>query len=273
MEELNHEWLNHEWFYEERFWQTFAPVMFDARRMAEPSEVADGVIHLADLDLYRTDMPDTPAPNAPPRLLDLCCGFGRMALEFARRGFAVTGVDITGFYLDAARRGAAREALDAEFIQEDARAFTRPGFFDIAVNLYISFGYFENEADDARVARNVCESLKTGGVFIIETLGKEIAARDFVKREWFPKGDFTVLTEYAIQGAWDRLQNRWIMMKDGKTFERVFSQRLYSARELRSLLANAGFSRVDFYGGWDGEPYNEDATRLIAVARKQPYPD
>jgi SAM-dependent methyltransferase len=249
-----------EWFNEGRFWQAFSPVMFDSRLMSEPPVVADGVTRLAGLDLYGG------GASSAPRLLDQCCGFGRMALELSRRGFAVTGVDITDFYLDAARNGAAREGLDAEFIREDVRAFRRRAFFDIAVNLYISFGYFENEADDLLVARNARESLADGGAFIIETLGKEIAARDFVKREWFPKGDFTVLTEYAVLGAWERLQNRWIMMKDGKTFERVFSQRLYSARELRTLLLSAGFSRVEAWGNWDGAPYNEDAERLIAAA-------
>lgn len=263
---MNQESLNHEWFYETRFWQTFAPVMFDEQRMSEIPEVADGVTHIAGRDVY-AEQSAKPAMNTP-RLLDLCCGFGRMSLEFARRGFTITGVDLTEFYLDAARNGAAKEGLDAEFIQEDARAFTRAGFFDIAVNLYISFGYFEDESDDALVARNVYDSLKDGGVFIIETLGKETAARDFVKREWFPKGDFTVLTEYSVLGAWERLQNRWIMMKDGKTFERTFSQRLYSARELEILLKDAGFAAVDFYGGWNSEPYDENATRLIAAAWK-----
>jgi SAM-dependent methyltransferase len=257
--------LNDEWFYEERFWQQYTPVMFDAGRIAEVPEVADAVTRLSRLDLYSEKRSLEPLP----RILDICCGFGRITLELARRGFRVTGIDITEPYLAAARKDAASEALDIEIIKEDARVFKRPGFFDVAVNLYISFGYFENAADDALLVQNAFDSLKQGGTFIIETLGKEIAARDFVTREWFPKGDFTVLTEYAALDSWERLQNRWIMMKDGKTFERTFTQRLYSGVELKTLLRNAGFSTVEVYGDWDESPYDQDAKKLIAVGRKR----
>jgi 2-polyprenyl-3-methyl-5-hydroxy-6-metoxy-1,4-benzoquinol methylase len=166
-----------EWFNEERFWQKFAPVMFDERHMSETLLVADSVTRLAGLDLYNDpaaadSAPLAPADEAAPRLLDLCCGFGRISLELCRQGFSVTGVDITETYLDAARNDAAKENLPIEFIKEDARMFKRPGFFDVAVNLYISFGYFENASDDVLVVRNVFESLKKGGAFIIETLGK-----------------------------------------------------------------------------------------------------
>jgi SAM-dependent methyltransferase len=240
--------------------------MFDESHLSEPAWVADCVTHLAMLDLYA----DVPAgeTQSVPKLLDLCCGFGRIALELTRRGFAVTGVDITETYLSAARNDAAQENLTIELIKEDARVFKRPDFFDVAVNLYISFGYFENANDDALLVQNVFDSLKKGGTFIIETLGKEIAVRDFVKREWFYKGDFTVLTEYTALDSWERLQNRWILMKDGKTFERTFSQRLYSAYELKNLLLSTGFSTVESYGDWNESPYNQNARRLIILGRK-----
>jgi 2-polyprenyl-3-methyl-5-hydroxy-6-metoxy-1,4-benzoquinol methylase len=254
--------LKKEWFDEAVFWQKFAPVMFDGACFAEVSEVADGVTRLSRLNLYGDH------PASAPKLLDLCCGFGRMSLELSRRGFAVTGVDITEMYLDAAKNSAEKEKLDIELVKEDARVFKRADFFDVAVNLYISFGYFEKIEDDALMVKNVFESLKRGGAFIIETLGKEVAVRDFVEREWFPKGDFTVLTEYAALDSWERLQNRWIMMKDGKIFERTFCQRLYSAFELKTLLMNTGFSSVAVYGGWNDEPYDQNAKKLIVSARK-----
>jgi hypothetical protein len=58
------------------------------------------------------------------------------------------------------------------------------------------------------------------------------------------------------------------MVKDGKTFERTFSQRLFSAYELKSLLFGAGFSSVEIYGDWDAGPYDQNAQILIAVGRK-----
>jgi SAM-dependent methyltransferase len=255
-----------EWFNDENFWAVYAPIMFDEARWAELPQAADGITRLARLDLYG-EAP-LPAGSGPPRLLDLCCGFGRMTLELAGRGFACTGVDITQGYLAAAREDAAAENLEIEFIQADMRGFVRPGYFDAVVNLYISFGYFADPQDDKRVLKNAYTSLKDGGVLIIETLGKELAVRDFVKSEWFRRAGYVVLTEYAPVDSWSGLWNRWTLLKEGEQTEKEFTQRLYGASELRALMLEAGFSQVEIYGGWGESPYDERAEKLILVGRK-----
>jgi SAM-dependent methyltransferase len=254
-----------EWFNDESFWERYAPVMFDDAHWDEVPLVADGVTALARLDLYG----EVPGAASGPRLLDLCCGFGRISLELARRGFAVTGVDITEAFLRTAGDDALYEDLDIEFVREDARSFRRPDFFDAAVNLYISFGYFEDPADDLLAVRNVFDSLKPGGAFIIETLGKEIAVRDFTECEWFERAGYTVLTEYEAVDSWAALKNRWILIRDGERIEKAFTQRLYAATELRRLLFEAGFDGVELYGDWDESAYDERSQKLIAVGRKQ----
>ncbi|MDR1948711.1 MAG: class I SAM-dependent methyltransferase [Spirochaetaceae bacterium] len=280
-----------EWWNDAEFWERYAPIMFDNKRWTEVPEVADGITRLARLGLYGGEEPASggmangtsdgmadgtdgetgggrPCLQSPPRILDLCCGFGRITLELARRGFSATGVDVTRAYLETARADAAYENLDVEFVHADGRLFSRHEEFDAAVNCYISFGYFENSDDDRLMARNVWDSLKPGGAFIIETLGKEIAVRDFTQGEWFERAGYTVLTEYAPVDSWTRLWNRWILIREGNRIEKTFTQRLYAASELRQLLLEAGFSRVELYGGWDESPYDYRAEKLIAVGRK-----
>jgi SAM-dependent methyltransferase len=257
---------NAEWFKDQAFWEQYAPIMFDDAHWKEVPAVADGVTRLSRFDFYGET--SKTAFTSAPKILDFCCGFGRISAELARRGFAVTGVDITESYLATAREEAAYENLSIEYINADARDFTRPAFFDVAVNLYISFGYFSNQKDDLTLVRNVYESLKNGGSFIIETMGKEIAVRDFVEGEWFERSGFTVLTSYAPLDSWTLLKNRWILIKDEKRLEKVFTQRLYAASELRALLFEAGFKRVEIYGDWDESPYDRKAAKLIAVGRK-----
>jgi SAM-dependent methyltransferase len=258
---------NAEWFEDTDFWEQFAPIMFDDAHWAEVPAVADGITRLARLNLYG----ETPSPalKSAPKILDLCCGFGRVTTELARRGFCVTGVDITESYLRTAREDASYENLDIEYVNADAREFTRPDYFDTAVNLYTSFGYFADPKEDLLLLANVCKSLKNGGSFIIEILGKEIAVLNFVETEWFERAGFTVLTEYEAIDSWTTLKNRWILLKDNKKIEKTFTQRLYSASELRTLLLEAGFAKVEIYGGWDENPYNHTAERLIVVGRKQ----
>ena len=267
-----------EWFNDEDFWEHFSPILFDEKRWAEVKEVTDGVIRFSGLKTENSG-PSFSGYNA----LDLCCGMGRISSEFSRRGFTTTGVDICKAMLEAAQEDASYENLKVEYIHSDVRSFKRPEFFDLAVNLYISFGYFENQADDLLMVKNVYESLKPGGSFIIETLGKEIAARDFIQGEWFERAGFTVLTEFEAVNSWSALKNRWILISkdssqsitNGKMLkensirvEKTYTQRLYAATELKALLLQAGFQSVELYGGWDKKPYNQDADILIAVGKK-----
>ena len=233
--------------------------MFDNVRWAEVGFVADGITHLGNIPSCN---------NTPPKLLDICCGIGRMSNELARRGFVVTGVDITEQYLQTAREDAAHEKLNVEYINIDAREFKKTGYFDIAVNLYNSFGFFADQKDDLLLVRNVYESLKPDGCFMIETVGKEIAVRDFTDGEWFERAGFTVLTKYQPIDAWSIMKNKWILIKDGKRVEKEFTQRLYSAVELRALLLEAGFKLIEIYGDWDESEYDINAAKLIVIGRK-----
>ncbi|MDR2182242.1 MAG: class I SAM-dependent methyltransferase [Treponema sp.] len=254
-----------EWFNDENFWERFAPIMFDGRHWEEVPAVADGITRLARLPLYGDD-----APRAAPRCLDLCCGFGRIGLELARRGFSVSGVDITEAYLAAGREDAAAEQLDVTFIKADVRSFCQKEAFDIALNCYSAFGYFADRAGDRRLVQNAHDSLAAGGTFFIETQGKETAVRDFIPGEWFFRAGLYVLTSYRVVDSWDALENTWRLFNDnGMVAEKTFTCRLYSASELRGLLLDAGFTGVEIYGDWDESPYDEKAKKLIVLGRKR----
>ena len=262
--------IKNDWFKDTGFWENFAPVMFDECHWVEVPEVADAVTRLSRFNLYGETSEDAwhEPLDSCPKVLDLCCGIGRISTELALMGFAVTGVDITESFLKTAIEDAQVHNLNIEYILEDARKFVRPDYFDTIVNLYISFGYFKDQKDDLKVLRNACESLKPGGTFIIETLGKEIAVKNFVEAEWYERADFTVLTEYKPLDSWSFLKNRWILLKDDKRVEKIFVQRLYSASELRSMLLEAGFKQIEIMGDWDESPYDQNARMLIAVCGK-----
>jgi SAM-dependent methyltransferase len=202
-------------------------------------------------------------------ILDLCCGVGRHSLEFARRGYSVTGVDRTAAYLQTARDAAVIEGLAVEWVEADAREFLRPGAFSLAINLYTSFGYFEDPAEDQRVAENLFCSLKSAGTLVMDLMGKERLARIFSPRSWeeLPDGSL-FLQERKIRDDWTWIENRWILVKDGQQREFTLGHRLYDGAGLRTLLLDSGFESVTLYGDMDGTPYNNEARRLVAVARK-----
>jgi SAM-dependent methyltransferase len=243
------------WYEDDEFWRVCAPVMFSERRRADASKEVDQIVALLKL-----------AP--PARILDLCCGVARHSLELARRGYRVTGVDRTEMYLEEARNQAAKEKLKLELIRSDMREFRRPNAFDAVLNMFTSFGYFADPNEDRRVATNVYQSLKQGGVFLIDVMGKEVLARVFRERDWHEEDGILVLEERKLSQNWGWIESRWtIITRDRRTTFTV-SHRLYSATELVLLLSGCGFGEVQVYGGLDGIPYDQNARRLVAVARK-----
>ena len=244
------------WHEQDDFWTTFSPVMFTERRWEGTGAEIDQILSLTGLE-----------PGM--QVLDLCCGPGRHSLELARRGFRVTGVDRTAPYLDQARQKAADEGLNVEWIQADMREFCRPDAFDAVLSMYTSFGYFEDPADDRTVAENICRSLRANGVVFLEMVGKEEIARRFQERTWSEEPDGTILLqERRIRPGWDLIENRWILIKRGKRKELSFAHRLYSGVEIKRLLTDSGFSKVDLYGSFEGAPYDHTAGRLVVLARK-----
>jgi SAM-dependent methyltransferase len=243
------------WYENDNFWRTTQPVMFPPDRVAAAIGQVDSII--ARLRLKHGS-----------RVLDLCCGVGRHSLELARRGFQVTGVDRSARFLREARRQAGAERLDVEFVSSDMRRFVRANAFDAAINVFTSFGYFAKPADDLRVAANVCRSLARGGKFLIDTQGKESLARHFEPSGWYEKEGYTVLEDRKVMPDWSGIENHWILFKGGRRWDFRFKLRLYSATELKRLLRDAGFRRVDVFGNLAGSPYDHTAQRLVAVAQK-----
>ena len=240
------------WHEDDTFWETFAPALFGEKVWARTPTDIDGVLALAEA-----------CPGA--RVLDLCCGPGRHSLELARRGFAVTGVDRTAAYLEQAREAANAEGLAIEFVQADAREYSRPAAFDLVTNLYTSFGYFDDPADDGKVARNIAQSLRPGGRLVMELMGKEVLARIFQPRGWSRRDDVIMLEERELCNDWSWIRNRWTLIQNGKMVERELAHRIYSAAELKALLRDSGFAEVRAYGSLTGDPYDHVADKLVVV--------
>jgi cyclopropane fatty-acyl-phospholipid synthase-like methyltransferase len=243
------------WHESDDFWETVAPFMFGEDSWASAPAEVDQVTAVLDLQ------PGT-------SILDLGCGPGRHSLELARRGFHVTGVDRTTVYLEQARQRAEAEGLTIEFVQEDMRRFCRPDAFNAALSMFTSFGYFDTPADNQQVLVNVYASLKKGGRFIIELMGKEVLARIFQTRDWQEHDGVFFLQDRQVHDNWTKMKSRWILLKGSTHYEFNVSHWIYSAAELTAMLRDSGFSTVDVYGSSTGTPYDNTARRLVVVAHK-----
>ncbi len=151
------------------------------------------------------------------------------------------------------------------------RDFVRPGAFDVALSMFTSFGYFDDQGEDLLVLKNIFTSLRPGGSLLMELAGKEILARIFQPTTSTPLPDGGVLFErHEVLDGWSRLRNEWTFIKDGKARTWRFHVTVYSGQELRDRLEQAGFINVKLFGSFDGKEYGLNAQRLIAVGRKAP---
>ncbi len=138
-----------------------------------------------------------------------------------------------------------------------------------AINVFISFGYFEDQDEDRQVARNLFASLKPGGALLMEMMGKEVLARIFQPRRWHRLDDGAIrLDETEVTRGWTWGRTRWMLIRDGECTEHVVEHRIYSAAELTALLAEAGFESSEVHAQLSGTPYDHEAPRLVVLARK-----
>jgi SAM-dependent methyltransferase len=242
-----------EWFENETLWRELYPYVFPVERIAAAHGQVARILALAGV--------------STGTVLDLCCGPGRHAVEFARRGFTVTGVDRSRYLLERARESADAAGTKVEWVLDDMRAFQRPAAFDLACNLFTSFGYFAREEDNLLVLRNVRQSLRDGGTFVMDMVGKEHIQSQEMKARHTQFADGAVLIQQPhARDDWTRLESEWTVVKAGQSRSYRFEHHLYSGPELQDLLLSCGFDTVRLYGDLQGAPYGPAALRLVAVA-------
>lgn len=203
------------------------------------------------------------------RVLDLCCGHGRHAIELARRGLTVTGQDLSEAALARAGENAQKAGVEVRWVQADMREIPA-GEFDAAINWTTAFGYLESDEEDLKVLEAVHAALRPGGKFLLDTLNQAWLMRNFVPRGWAATPEGGLLLE---ERSFDLLAGRNTVTATyvGPNGERIVSGhnvRIYTLPELVRQLSTAGLQLCDTWGGADGSPYTIGSKRMIVLAEK-----
>jgi SAM-dependent methyltransferase len=206
---------------------------------------------------------------AGERLLDVPCGQGRHAHLLAEAGFDVTGLDYSKHLLDVARRRGI--APNLRYVQGDMRALPAKwtGGFAAVLNLFTSFGFFFDPADDLRVMREFARVLQPGGVLVWHGGSRDGVMARFLSRDWWKSEDGTMV---AHERTFDPLsgilsiRSHW----SGKraSGEREHRIRLYTASRLAELCQSAGLIVEEAFDGWSDAPLTRRASEMLLVARK-----
>lgn len=237
------------------------------------SSIYDGMnTSLADLQFYKKWMPQ----NKETRILELCCGTGRLTLPIAKDGYDITGVDIMPSMLKKAKEKALKEDLDIEFIEADIRNLALAEKYDLIFIPFNSIHHLYKNEDLFQAFQVVKNHLKEGGLFLLDCFNPNIQFIVEAEKEQSKIATYTtndgreiiikqsmqyenhsqinrIAWHYFINGEFDSIQN--------------LDMRMFFPQELDAYLAFNGFTILHKFGNFEEDAFTDNSEKQIFVCR------
>lgn len=243
------EWFNHPLYLR----------VYSHRDEAEARTCLETIIHKTGLENI------TPSDI---RVMDIACGAGRHALEFARLGFTTTANDLSPFLLECTRSQAARENISIECTRQDMRHISVENTYDLVVQLFSSFGYFKTKKEDLQVLRNVHRALKKDGRYILDLINPVYLKKNLNPSSSRTIDDLIVSEQRRIEA--DRVIKQITIRSPDNSVTFEESVRLYRIEIIGDMLASTGFEIKEIFGDYEGSAFDEQTSpRLLLFARKR----
>lgn len=218
------------------------------------------------------------ARRRPESILDVGCGTGTHAILLARRGYRVTGLDISRQQLAVARRKARAARLPVRFVRADMRSFDVGETFDAAICMFGGFGHLLRSRDVLSCLRSLRKHLRSGGLFVCEFWLVE-GVKPTPYETWLHRRSRDLELVRLSESRFDRATRRLtielhhLVLQDRRLVDR-FSEtstiRTYTVDEMRALLRRGRFELLGAFAATPEakgfRPVRTDTFRAMAVA-------
>jgi SAM-dependent methyltransferase len=202
------------------------------------------------------------------KLLDVPCGNGRLSIELAAFGFELTGVDISVEFIEEAKRKSQARGVNVDWQNIEMRALPWTSNFEGGFCFGNSFGYLEDD-ENAAFLKVVSRTLKPGARFILDAPAiAECLLPHFVGNRTIELGDISCTIDTRYDHEQSRMFPSFTFVRNGVEDKRASSQRVYTYKELVTLLSEAGLQTIAAYGSLAEEPFKLGDHRLLLVTKK-----
>lgn len=198
-------------------------------------------------------------------ILDLCCGQGRHALILAKMGYQVVGADLSRTLLESAKFKVAY-GENARFVQADMRRLPLKRSFDLLLNLFTSFGYFESDEENLAVFYQFHKVLKKDGRFVFDYLNPRHVYDNLVSLQKEKIGNLRIEQKRYIDG--NRVEKKISMYREDRVSVFYESVKMYRPEEIYEMMKKAGLTIQNVLGDYQGVPFAQDSPRLIIIGSR-----
>lgn len=239
-----------DWF-ETWFDSPYYHILYKERDEAEAEKFLDNLITKIHL-------------NQGDRILDVACGKGRHSLYLNKKGYDVTGYDLSE---QSIKHNLSMENESLHFFLHDMRELFRTNYFDVVLNLFSSFGYFDKAHDNFRCLQSHYAALKKEGLFVLDYLNTN-KIKNSVEQEFEKQVDG--ITFHIKKRVKKNIVIKEIKFEHNKmhfSFEEHVT--LYDQKEFEQYFEQLGFTLIDTFGNYNLAPYHpEESDRMIFLAKK-----
>lgn len=237
------------------------------------ANIYDGLnTFLSDLQFYKKWLPK----NKEAKILELCCGTGRLTVPIAKAGYNICGVDYTSSMLEQAKVKASEAGLEINFIEADIRSLNLQEKFDFIFIPFNSIHHLYKNEDLFKALNGVKNHLKEGGLFLLDCFNPNIQYIVEGEKEQRKIAEYTTEDGRAVlikqtmryESATQINRIEWHYFINGE-FHSIqnLDMRLFFPQELDSYLEGAGFEITHKFGSFEEERFENKSEKQIFVCK------